>query len=170
MDIDTLFEKLRAEEEAIAAAPWYEKAAHWLCGRPRSIAHAYSQAKFCIRVRANRAIHGYDEYDWWQYYSNNSKRAVTLLTLLKNKGNGFVCMRPRIEHDCWDGICEEKWNAALEDMIFYHSVLAGRYEEVNERGISMTCQLGFKIKNPGKKAQFIRGKLAYFRYYEHLWG
>jgi hypothetical protein len=169
---------MAADDARYEALPWWQKAIEdggwWL---RHGVWQAWADFRFRARVRFNRAVHDYDECDWWEYASNNSRRAVTLLSLLRERHHGFKCMRDG-EHDCWDGECQRLWDEALDDMIFFHKCVAGQYEEPSasvygrgkKRGQPIYLpEFGDMIKDPKKSAQYLRGKRAYIDNYEGLW-
>lgn len=166
--------RLEADRLRYAALPRWKKAVEdsrwWL---RYGLNHTWEELRFKVRVRFNRAVHGYDEFDWWEYASNSSRRAVTLLTLLLKKGHGFKCMRTG-EHDCWDRECRRLWQEALGDMIFFHTVCGGDYEEgeVPERGDPIHqawIKTGVIFQNEADAKRYRRGKFYYFKHYEGLW-
>lgn len=156
--LDEMKERWDADRKRYEALPWYGKALEgavwWL---QYGIRNKYRDVKFAIRVRVNRALHGYDECDWWEYHSTNSERAVKLLALLRDKGHG--CPGSLCMHDSSEG-CEcrpfERWRSMLDDMIFFHKVCAG--DTLSRMDLS-----------DEEKHRYRRGKYYYFKYYESLW-
>jgi hypothetical protein len=145
--IEAMFDHEDRKREAYAAIPWYQKpftGYFWFRLKWDTI-HGIGECKFRCRVRINRALFGYDEFDWWEYYSNNSKRAVKLLTLLKTKGHSTPC-----------DVTPERWNEILSDMIFFHE----------KAGNSNIWDLDAFNE---EKHRYRRGKYYYHKYYEALW-
>lgn len=163
MMISELRDWWEREQERYAALPAYRKfledALWWL---RYGICHEYRNLKFAVRVRVNRAVRGYDESDWWEYYSNASERAVKLLTLLRDRGTGYkkICACDSFECACDNA---KLWKEALSDMIFFHSVCAGLVEGCG----GTICD--FDNLTEEAQRRYRRGKYLYVKHYEGLW-
>ncbi len=154
-----VWEWLEADRSRYVALPWprrlAEDAAWWL---QHGIRNAYSDLAFSVRVRLNRAIHDYDELDWWEYYSQSSRRAVNLLTLLRDRGHGYPgSLCPCESHcSCDSNVKVAEWHSILDDMIFFHQVCAG----------DVTSKFNL---SQSEKERFEKGRQSYANYYEALW-
>ena len=129
----------------------------------------YHDIVFHVRVRVNRAIHGYDQYDVWEYASNVSKRAIVLLNKFK-KITGTPAVICTCESFFSDKECDcgarTRWLGMLDDMIFYHTVVAGKYYDPDLHDIANYL---FEMTNEDDKRRFRRGRYYYMKYYQSLW-
>lgn len=175
----TFVQRHRQERAYWAAQPKWRK--FLLKTLPWWIRHGVRNEIEDIRFRANtwisRAFRGYAGVDWWEYYHENSRRAVKLLTLLKEKGHGIkeeggYAMAQAIY---WPGLYKDDpesekahsdardvWHAKLDDMIFFHKVHAGMYERDGK-------EIDAYDLNETEKARFDKGGQFYLSYYGQLW-
>ena len=158
MNADEFLKSLKSKKH-----PWYWHLYH-------RIRHKISDIRFDVRVRFNRAVHGYDEFDWWEYASQNSTRAVKLLTILRDLGHGIwpgvspvPSLGQSIQGVSLDGSGREGTKAILDDMIFFHTVVASLPMPGQDKYYE------FYDLSPADKHRYRRGKYYYFRYYESLW-
>lgn len=149
--------------------PWHEDLYYRFY---RAVVNPYKEFVFQVKVWLARAFKGYARYDVWNYAGNNSKRAVKLLTELKAIKLGCPLWHADPETGK-DVVEEELWNSYLEDMIFYHKVVAGLPRPPE----AQYSTLKFKITHswyeqynllPEEKARYRRGKYYYYKYYDNL--
>jgi hypothetical protein len=161
MTIEELKKRMQEDRKRYEALPWYLRAFEdliwWVS---YGIWNKVRDIRFGLRVRFSRALYGYDESDWWEYYSNNSERAVVLLTLLRDKGHGYPgglcdCPGPEDCH-CDSNTKMAQWRAILDDMIFFHRICCG---DTSAR---------MDLSGP-ELERFEAGRKAYCDYYENLW-
>ena len=131
---------------------------------------------------------GYAPYEVYNYASENSKRAVILLTELRkceflgcpaNWGCkeclNFDTDTSRIQTirtESWNCECNkfERWKEAIDDMIFYHKCVAGQYEEYDDSFCRMLiADDPIVMKNKESIKRFRKGRYYYFRWYSALW-
>ena len=106
-----------------------------------------------------RSIRGYADFDVWEYASQNSRRAVKLLTEFKKlKYNSHPVGIPTCTcfgEENSDAV-NAHWLSMVDDMIFFHRVVCS--DEISHHSLS---EEGLR--------RYRRGKFYYFRYYEGLW-
>jgi hypothetical protein len=114
---------------------------------------------------------GWSDIDWWDYAAQNSRRAVILLTEMRDKGHGISVPgeNPSIQGVSLDGAGREEWKAMLDDMIFFHQCIAGQYKEDHGKFGILPSENYHEIKSPDAKRRYARGKYLYFKMYESLW-
>lgn len=138
----------------------------------------YSDIRFAVKNWIQRAFRGYADYDVWSYCVNNSLRAIKLLTLLKEKRNGYPCAIAKYKEDGYtldedDDAPGKRWEAMLDDMIFYHMCHAEVPRKPEDcyvwHDIDISWYEARQFKDDAEKLRYKRGRYFFMRYYDSLW-
>ena len=123
--------------------------------------------KYDVKWGCQRMFRDYDDPYVWNYYSENAKLAIKVLTHLKKHKHGFpgiLLTKKKISQSegekQWNDILDKMikgWQALLkEDNVFYKT--NGTYD---------------RVKSDKKRKELLkiweRGMLLYVKYYQNLW-
>jgi hypothetical protein len=186
-DKPRLFEQLLAdmdaEREAYHKLPIHKKAVvnikdYFKYGLKRNI----RDVKYNVRAFYHKHTRGYDDVALWDFYSQASLYAYRVLSEWRKRGiNGcpgrWGCSKCQPYSGIggtispWNCECKpfQRWEAAIDDMIFFHQVCADLYFDEKDKDKKYKSPLDFYMLTPEDKKRYRRGKFYYMKYYESLW-